>query len=225
MKFVNVALTKLLCLGLFLSSCNTHAQVHSVSVAAKSRRHQSNTISTQQFRLLTEGNQFFLSLHPGLIGSGITKERDWEGECFHALMNHFVIGDADGDGLMDIGIVKEEIQCPSEDDDWFGARLQHAMGWYLFLADGGKPAETGDPERFLELPLIGMTSSPVEFGAVINWHSYDPAKWYYPPVFTPSYRQRLIENEVQTRRKQQTYHGLMPKVEHPPNRVPDQESP
>ena len=145
MKFVNVVLTKLLWLGLFVSSCNTHAHAHSVSVATKSRWQQSRTVSTDQFR--------------------------------------------------------------------------------PFSAEGWKPAATGDPERFLELPLIGMTSSPVEFAGAITWHSYDPAKWYYPPVFTPSYRMRLIENEVQTGRKQQTRHGLMPKFEHPPSRVPEQESP
>jgi len=159
------------------------------------------------------------SLHPGLIDLGVTKERDWESGCFHALMHHFVIGDANGDGLMDIGIVKEEIRCPGEDDDWYGAQyVQHSMRWYVFSPDGWKRGGALDAERCHELPLIGMSSSPVEFAAIINWHTYDPAGWTPSAVFKPSYRARLIAKEIQTRRSSRSRKPLIPmipKLEHP----------
>lgn len=322
---MKASITKLFLLGILVCSYNVQAQVHSVSTTAKSRRQQAYQVSTDRFRLLIEGSQFFLSygsnrqalripirrewlippaeekreenegfplfssflydshvtsfdigngeiglqfssyyihpegsinlgigrdvflifnpadssLHPGLADLGVTKEREWDAGCFRAIMHHFVIGDVNGDGLVDIGIVKEEIQCPGdgdiglvkekcpgEDDDWYGSRaryLQHPLRWYVFSADRWEPDDTGGAKRFIQLPLIGMTSSPVEFAAAINWRTYDPAKWFYPPEFIPSYREKMIENETKDRKRGKKV--SMPKLEHEPNKLPDEESP
>jgi len=138
-------------------------------------------------------------------------------------MHHFVIGDANGDGLMDIGVVKEEIQCPGEGDDWYDARyLQHPLRWYAFSPDRWEPDGTGYAEHFIELPLIGMASSPVDFAAVINWHTYDSAKWFCPPEFIPSYRKKMIENETKERKEGKK--PSRPKVKYESDKLPDQES-
>jgi hypothetical protein len=138
------------------------------------------------------------SLRPGLVDLGITKQRHREEGCFFAVMNHFLVADVNDDGLKDIGVVTEEIRCPDE-----GARLtgqfyvQHFPRWYLFSLDGWK-RELGDSswtDDYVELPLVGISTSPVDFVGLILWHSYDPTKWTTPPLFIPSYRKELMVTE------------------------------
>jgi hypothetical protein len=71
----------------------------------------------------------------------------------------------------------------------------------------------------------------VEFAAAINWHTYNSAKWFYPPdqpernladEFIPSYRKKMIENETKEHKSGKKF--SMPKFEHEPNKVPDEES-
>jgi len=154
------------------------------------------------------------SLYPGLVSLGITKQRVWNEGCFHALMYHFVVGYANDDGLMDIGTVKEEIRCPDQENDWEGpVFLQHSMHWYVFKEEAWKRGENEATGDFVELPLIRMSSGPVDFAADISWHSYDPAKWNSYPRFTPSYRRHLVAEELQLRKSQPN--GLRARPERP----------
>ena len=71
------------------------------------------------------GRDVFLIFDPktsavsrGGIERGITKERIRSQGCFEASMEHYFLADVDGDGLTDIGVVKEELLClPKQDAD------------------------------------------------------------------------------------------------------------
>lgn len=137
------------------------------------------------------------SLRPGLISLGMTKERAREGGCFHALMTHFLIADANDDGNLDIGIVKEEIDCPDEED---GSNrpsyVQHALHWYLFTPEGWKKEEASSwTDDYAELPLVEISLSPVDFVGVFLWGTFDSSKWMSPPTYTPAYRKKLLQEE------------------------------
>jgi hypothetical protein len=137
------------------------------------------------------------SLRPGLINLGLTKERTRDGGCFHALMTHFLIADANDDGNLDIGIVKEEIDCPDEED---GSNrpsyVQHALHWYLFTPEGWQKEEGSSwTDDYVELPLVEISVSPVDFVGAVLWETYDSSKWMSPPTYTPAYRKKLVEEE------------------------------
>jgi hypothetical protein len=138
------------------------------------------------------------SLRTGLIDLGITKERSRGEGCFSALMTHFLIADANHDGNLDIGVVREEIKCP-EQEDWLNppSYVQHVLHWYLFRPEGWKKEEedNGWPDDYAELPLIDMYLSPVDFVGAVLWRTHDPSKWMTPPFFTPQYRKTLIEQD------------------------------
>jgi len=139
------------------------------------------------------------ALSPGHVDLGITKERYHEDGCFSAKMTHFLISDVDQDGLVDIGIIKEEIRCPEGDDSLEREFYeQHEVHWYLYTPDGWKrkAEESGWPDHYSELPLIGIEKSPVDFVGQVLWRSSDPSAWKYPPPYLPAYRKRLIASEV-----------------------------
>jgi hypothetical protein len=145
----------------------------------------------------------------GLMHLGISKERVRAGGCPTAKAAHFLVGDINGDGLTDLGVVWEELKCGVEDDvsprplytqapiRWYvfqpGSHPPGRPGWHLARAYSGK-----FPKHYAELPLIGMTMSPVDYFAFRLWGSYDPSTWHIrvqPGKFMPAYRRKLIEGE------------------------------
>jgi len=52
-----------------------------------------------------------MKLYPGVLKLGVTKSRVRVMGCFSATFHFFVIGDINRDGLIDIGVVKEELRC------------------------------------------------------------------------------------------------------------------
>jgi len=75
----------------------------------------------------------------GPVPRGITKQRIRSQGCFAASAAHYFVADMNKDGLTDIGVVKEEIQC-SEKTDRRVDRIvgpfykQYPIVWYVFLA-------------------------------------------------------------------------------------------
>jgi hypothetical protein len=96
------------------------------------------------------GRDVFLIFDPktsavsrGGIERGITKERIRSQGCFEASMEHYFLADVDGDGLTDIGVVKEELLClPKQDAD--GEAIvgpfykKHQIVWYVFEENAWK---------------------------------------------------------------------------------------
>lgn len=145
-------------------------------------------------------------LRPGRMNLGITKERSFGEGCWHARMVHFIVADVNQDGRADIGTINEEIRCPEGRQLWEGDSYeQHPLHWYLYTADGWKLEEddSGWPDSYAELPLIGIEISPVDFVGQILWRSADPFSWKSPPRYLPTYRKRLIAEERQRKSKPQ----------------------
>ena len=167
-------------------------------------------------------------LRPGGLDLGFTKERHFEAGCFHAHMVHLIVGDSNKDGLADIGAVKEEIWCPDigregeDSEDGYSEETsgnkeklpaelqdlaethqyqQHLVEWYIYGPEGWKlrPDPEWIPDTYSELPLIGITLSPVDFVGQGLWHSYNPKSWR-SPMYAPAYRKHLIGGERQTRK-------------------------
>jgi hypothetical protein len=170
-----------------------------------------------------EGRDVFLiydpsegRLRPGGFDLGITKGRYRVDGCFQAQMVHLLVADINGDGLADVGAVKEEIWCPEigEDEDEvpdgsaeqkkLPSELkniverhlyqQHNVIWYLYTSQGWKqdPDQAWIPDTFSELPLTGIALSPVDFVGEVLWHSLDPKSWVDRPLYVPTYRKKLI---------------------------------
>jgi len=143
------------------------------------------------------------ALRPGLIDLGMTKKRFRDDGCFNALMTHFLVADANGDGKLDIGVIREEIGCASGADRFNReSYVQHFVSWYLFTPEGWKkPSDDDDSEgwtdEYAELPLIGMSLSPVDFVGAFLWDTYDASRWKWPPAYTPLYRKKLLRDEKQ----------------------------
>lgn len=139
-------------------------------------------------------------LRPGHLNLGITKERVFNEGCWYARMVHFIVSDVNQDGYADIGTIKEEIKCPQGEEKWEGDSYeQHPLRWYLYTAGGWKPEDDGSgwPDTYVELPLIGIETSPVDFVGQILWRSADPSSWKSPPRYLPIYRKKLIADELE----------------------------
>ena len=143
------------------------------------------------------------AIRPGLVGLGWTGERGQLADCRDARSSHFLLADINGDGLVDLGRVQESLACDWKVDrpvghPWYE---QSPAWWYVMHAGRWERDPTYDgrlPERYTELPLLGISSTPVDFVATILWKTYDPAKWDSrgkPPPHLPGYRKRLIEQE------------------------------
>ena len=125
------------------------------------------------------------SLHQGGLLYGITKERVRSMGCFFAVFHCFIIGDINDDRLTDVGVAREEITWEEVHDEKRQVdRMegpfyeQHPVRWYIYQQrrwevkghvsvrdhwnyhpdyDGRRPKSS------LQLPLIGLTKSPVDF--------------------------------------------------------------
>lgn len=143
-------------------------------------------------------------VRPGLVSLGVTRERVKAMSCLQARFSHFLLADVNGDGLRDLGRVQEVLQCDWKDNEpvsrpWYE---QHPVSWYV-LHDAvweRDPKYDGQlPARYTELPLLGLSSTPVDFFGAILWTTHDPARWESrgrpPPAYLPTYRRRLIAQE------------------------------
>jgi hypothetical protein len=158
------------------------------------------------------GRDVFLVFDPdastvqrGLMGLGITKQRVCEDGCFSARTAHFLLADINQDGITDLGVVTERIEClhaaENRDVDRSAQPVysQHPVQWYVF-SDGQwriNPAYGGVlPQDTTALPLIGMDLSPVDFVGYGYWKSHDPARWrskYLDSApYQPPSRSRLL---------------------------------
>lgn len=165
------------------------------------------------------GRDVFLVFDPdawtvqrGLMGLGITKQRVREDGCFSARTAHFLLADINKDGITDLGVVTERIECLHAAEDRDVDRTaqpvysQHPVNWYVF-SDGQwrmNPAYRGMfPQDSAALPLIGMDLSPVDFVGYGYWKRHDPTTWGLlqnePVPYEPPYRTRLIEGDARTR--------------------------
>ena len=141
----------------------------------------------------------------GLTGLGITKQRVREEGCFSARTAHFLLADINRDGITDLGVVTERIEClpaaENRDVDRIAQPVysQHPVQWYVF-SDGQwrmNPAYGGVlPQDSVALPLIGMDLSPVDFVGYGYWKSHDPAKWRSKnresAPYQPPFRSKLL---------------------------------
>jgi hypothetical protein len=202
----------------YVSSFNYDSQVTSFAIGnGQIGLHLSSyEAMTEGSAAAAAGRDVFLIYDPrksvvlkGLMQLGISKERVRVDGCPHAKAAHFLLADINGDGLTDLGVVWEELNCDLEDNILPQPLYTQApIRWYVFQPDShhsGQPAWdlAGDysgkfPKDYSELPLIGMTMSPVDYFALRLWGSYDPSTWHIrsePRKFTPAYRRKLIEGE------------------------------
>lgn len=123
--------------------------------------------------------------HQGGILFGITKERVRYMGCFFALFHRFIIGDINNDRLTDVGVAREEVTWEEVHDkkkqvDRMEGPFyeQHPVRWYIYRPTRWKvrghvsvrdhwnydPDYDGKhPKSSLQLPLIGLAKSPVDF--------------------------------------------------------------
>jgi len=158
------------------------------------------------------GRDVFLVFDPdastvrrGLTGLGITKQRVREDGCFSARTAHFLLADINQDGITDLGVVTERIEClpaaENRDVDRTAQPVysQHPAQWYVF-GDGQwrmNPAYGGVlPQDAAALPLIGMDLTPVDFVGYGYWKSHDPSRWRSKNIesapYRPPFRSRLL---------------------------------
>lgn len=91
--------------------------------------------------------------------------------CFSASHHTFLVGDVNADRLADIGVIREAIECrerrSGELDTIEGPFYsQGPIRWYVLSQDRWRYDPNHDrklPNGYRELPLIGLSSSPVEF--------------------------------------------------------------
>lgn len=118
------------------------------------------------------------SLKPGL-DLGVTKGRVRLGGCFAARHHRILLGDVDGDRLLDVATIEERIACDVDEGASYEereelARRRHNPAYSVGPAEWYLQSEAGwerDPFfdgrlpvfGFRELPLIGLVQSPVEF--------------------------------------------------------------
>jgi hypothetical protein len=131
---------------------------------------------------------------------GISQSRGRNGQCHGAWSTHFLLGDVNGDGLVDVGVVREKISCQITDDssalpthEYHQSRVE----WQVYKSDRwhGAPTLHLIPEPTLQLPLLDAVMLPVDVVADrLRWPR-DSRAW--PPRqkrFVPAYRQSLPGN-------------------------------
>jgi hypothetical protein len=179
------------------------------------------------FSLMTDGSaqaaagrDVFLVFDPrasvitkGLTTLGVTKARVRSDGCFRAQTAHFLLADINQDGLTDIGVVNESIQCPNLSADQNahpGGHPQYAqqpVEWFVHQKGHWQIARTYRgkiPADSITLPLIGIELSPVDYVGYGYWKNHAPTTWGLlknePVPYEPPYRKQLIESDARARR-------------------------
>jgi hypothetical protein len=131
-----------------------------------------------------EGRDVFLlldpkagALRPGGPKLGVTKERSSVEGRVSATAHSFFIGDVNGDHLLDLGVIKEEIvwkrqfRGPQDREALAGSAgpvyVRQPIRWYVLSADRWTHQADYDGKfpsgEYQKLPLIGLVKSPVDF--------------------------------------------------------------
>lgn len=137
------------------------------------------------------GRDVFLILDPhslqifnGGLRSGITKSRVRSEGCISAASERFYLADIDGDGLTDIGVLREEFRCidgAGRYGNIAGPFYQrYPMSWYVLKETSWK-LDTSYSERtsdsIQELPMIGIGDNPPAVTGCGLSASCDRSKW------------------------------------------------
>lgn len=177
--------------GAYVSSFNYDSQVQSFPIGnGRIGLHLSSFDLTREgTSKAAAGRDVFLIFDPisleifqGGFRPGITKGRVRAEGCLSAAIEHYYVADVNGDGLTDIGVVSEELQCIEKSDGWMAGPFykQHPVVWYLLRGTGWtlEPRFYGKfPEHYQEVPLIGIGRSPVDFVGCGLSQSCDRARW------------------------------------------------
>ena len=116
------------------------------------------------------------ALRHGGMKFGITKDRLRVDGRVSATAHTFFIGDINGDRIMDLGVVKEQITWKTRLNGRRDGTLAHQVGpsyveqpvrWYVLAGNRWirQPQYDGQFPKgeYLKLPLIGLVKSPVDF--------------------------------------------------------------
>lgn len=118
------------------------------------------------------GRDVFLAFDPaqakltdGGIRLGVSKARGRASGAWNANLHRFYLQDVNADGQMDIGILEEQASCAGRSEPTIKAR---AMRWFVFhdgrwAHDRRYDGVTPRSSRASELPLVGMTKSPIDY--------------------------------------------------------------
>jgi hypothetical protein len=125
-----------------------------------------------------------LKIFQGGLRLGITKARVRNEGCLSAVIERYYAADVDGDGSVDIGVLREEFQC-IENAGRYGNIAgpfykQYAMDWYLLRGDAWKldASFSGKvPEQLQELPLMGIGGSPADIVGCGLSQNCDRSRW------------------------------------------------
>lgn len=179
--------------GAYVSSFNYDSQVQSFPIGnGRIGLHLSSyDFAKGGTSYAAAGRDVFLVFDPmsqkilqGGLRSGITKGRGRAEGCLSAAVEHYYLADVDGDGLTDIGALREEFQCIDGAGRYGNIAgpfyKQDPVAWYLFKNDGWEPEPSflgKVPERLQELPLIGIGRTPADVVACGLSPNCDRAKW------------------------------------------------
>jgi hypothetical protein len=125
-----------------------------------------------------------LNISRGGIERGMTKGHVRDEGCFRAKDERYFLGDVDADGVTDIGVVTEELECFrffTQDQFMEGPSYEREpVVWYVFRNNAWKldASLSGNfPKHYQELPLIGMEKTPVDYVGCNLWETCDRTKW------------------------------------------------
>lgn len=113
-------------------------------------------------------------LYRGRVNLGLTKWRFRSSGCFSAVYTRFLLSDINNDTYMDIGIIKEELQCNKLESgiEKKERYYKHPIRWAIFHKDRWEYLPQFDGrfpgQDFVELPMIGLLKSPVDYVEEIN---------------------------------------------------------
>ncbi len=146
-----------------------------------------------------------LMVQDQILEFGITKQRHRYMGCLSAKSSHFVLADTDSNGSIDIGCIKEELQCKEyydserDMDTILGPFfVQSPVEWYVFINDNwSMDSASYKSDKYTDLPLMDIKINPIDFFGFLRWGSYDPLKWDRKTdvSFYPLYRRKLIEKK------------------------------
>ena len=166
----------------YVSSCNYDETVTSFNIGnGRIGLHLSSyEIQQEGSAQAAAGRDVFLvyhsenhSIHPGIIDLGVTKERV-RSMGWYAKNSRFLLSDMNNDGLIDIGIIKEELEClqfiEQKDGTDYLDRPSYKIYpnlWYIFKDDRWVLVDSLNGKvpsiSYRELPLIGLIKTPVDF--------------------------------------------------------------